>query len=235
MERVTNQSTVSATVVLDSGILLFMVGDKDAKVQKERQCDVGYFAPTIIVYGDGTEVDRFRLPAGPMGQVVDVVHIDSSGAPKTGEIDVTSDLRRDVLRKSDIKYDHLVNIPSERDFDAVFRFSTGTMRPSSVKVRRFKQMKGNPPTQVSSFPSREIAHDIVLQYDLEPGEALQLNIGSGFRWSTADHPNVAKRFDIEIIADHNTAERYFCDVFGLKGQDHTLPNQGDPPPLGGKP
>ena len=129
MQRVTNQSTVSTTVVLDSGVLLFYVKDKDETEQKERLCDVGYFSPTIIVYGDGAQVDRFTLPAGPMGQVVDVVHVDSNGAPVAGEIDVTKDLRRDILRKSDIKYEHLVNVPADSDFEQVFRFTSGTYAP----------------------------------------------------------------------------------------------------------
>lgn len=235
MQRVTNGSTVSTTVVLDSGILLFYVKDKDEAEQKEPMCDVGFFAPTIIVYGDGKEVERVALPAGPMGQVVEVVHVDSSGTAKAGEIDVTRELRRDLLRKSDIKYDHLRDVPEEKDFEQVFRFTSGVMRPSSVKVRRFKEMRGDPPTQVSSFPLREIAHDIVLHYELEPGDELRFYIGKTPIWSTSRHPGVVRRFDIEINADHNTAERYYCDAFGLKGQGYTVPNQGDPPPLGGKP
>ena len=235
MQRVTNESTVSTTVVLDSGILLFYVNDNDEAEQVETKCDVGFFAPTIIVYGDGAELERFTLPTGSMGQVVEVVHVDGSGAPKTGQFDVTKDLRRDLLRKRDIKYDHLTDVPKEKDFEQVFRFTSGVMRPSSVKPRRFKEMKGNPPALANTFSSRAIAHDIVIHYDFEPGDELQLNIDGSFNWSTRKHPGVAKRFDIEIIADHATAERYYCDAFGLKGQDYTVPNQGDPPPVGGRP
>jgi hypothetical protein len=75
----------------------------------------------------------------------------------------------------------------------------------------------------------------VIHFDLAPGERLEIAVGDQVLWNSADYSAVSKRFDIEVIAPHATAENYFRDAFDHQGNDYWLPNQGDPDPIGGRP
>lgn len=105
-----------------------------------------------------------------------------------------------------------------------------------MKERYFKQVdaKTHEPNGNRKL-IRPNAHDVVIHYELAPKEALNIVVGGKVLWSTANHPGVAKCFDIEVIADHSTAVNYYRDALDHKGKDYWLPNQGDPDPVGGRP
>ena len=124
----------------------------------------------------------------------------------------------------------------EARFDWIFKFNSGFFRCSSVKNRFFKQVNGQT-HQINGERQEylEIAHDVVIHYELTEGERLEIAVGDDVLWRSTDYTDVTCRFDIEVIAPHATAENYFRDALDHKGNDYWLPNQGDPDPVGGRP
>ena len=95
----------------------------------------------------------------------------------------------------------------------------------------FKEMNGvshQPTGHVKTTPA--IAHDVVVEYQLAAGESFRIASGNDVLWSTAEYPNVTRRFDIECIADNSTTEFYYREMLKLGRLNYWLPNQGQPPP-----
>jgi hypothetical protein len=217
------------SIVLDSGIFL-----TDASVAHEDHSEVGYFLPQIVVYGDYQEVASIDLiGARSKSRVIHVGHFDSGKNGIRPGVDYSDDFLKGLLRRSELYDGGVVPelIPSR--FDWIFRFDSGRFRASSVKERAFKQVEAHTNQANGNRRTlRPIVHDVVVHYELRADEYFELSNDDAKLWSTADHQNVTKRFDIEIVAPHGTAENYYRDALNHKGQHYWLPNQGDPGPMG---
>ena len=219
---------LQVSVVLDSGIFL-----TDAAAPHEDYSEVGYFLPHIVVYGDYAEIYSTDLSDAPStSRMIHVQHFDAGKNEIRDGVNYSNDFLASLLRRKELYDDPPPEIIPSR-FDWIFRFDSGHFRASSVKERVFKEMEGYTHQPGGKRkPLRAIAHDVVVHYELGPDECLVL-LNDGLKpWSTADYPNVQKRFDIEIVAPHRTAENYFRDALNHKGQNYWLPNQGDPDPMG---
>jgi len=221
-------ASIKVSVVLDSGFFL-----TDAAASHEDYAEIGYFLPQIVVYGDGAAIHSIDLTeAQSKSRIIRFRHFDSKKKEITTGVDYGDDLLVTLLRRQELYDDPRPEfIPSR--FDWIFRFDSGYFRASSVKERIFKQCEGytNQPNGNRKL-IRPIAHDVVVHFNLMPDEHLTLSNDGLKSWSTASHPNVTGRFDIEIVAPHRTAENYFRDALNHRGQDYWLPNQGDPDPMG---
>src|SRR5262249_13777878 len=146
-------------------------------------------------------------------------------------VDYGDDFLKSLLRRKELYGDDGPPFLPSR-FDWIFRFDSGYFRASSVKERIFKQVEGytNQPNGKRQV-LRPIAHDVVVHFDLGPDEVLDFWNNDDSIWSTDKFPKVERRFDIEIIAPHRTAENYFRDALNHNGADYWLPNQGDPDPM----
>lgn len=216
------------SIVLDSGIFL-----SDAAVSHEDFSEVGYFLPSIVAYGDYAEIYSNDLSDSPsMSRMIHIQHFDSANNELRDGVNYSDDFLATLLRRKEL-YDGAPPeiIPSR--FDWIFRFQSGHFRASSVKERVFKEMEGLTHQLSGNRKAlRPIAHDVVVHYELGPDEYLVISNDELKPWSTADYPNIQKRFDIEIVAPHRTAENYFRDALNHNGRNYWLPNQGDPDPMG---
>jgi len=219
-----------ATIVLDSGTFL----------QKEGpHCEIGYFqcedtVSDIRIYADGEEVrnvpDPFKLGTG----VIEVRHLNADGSPKRGGVNASKYFHDQVLHLKSLYGDHQ---PVERSkFDCVIRFESGHFCASMVKKRDFKELKkqqdGSYKHDLKASPQDigPIAHNVVVHYSLKDNEALELTRNGTPFWSSKDY-GIKDRFEIEIVADNSTAEKFFRQSFKDSGKNsYWMPNQGDPPP-----
>jgi hypothetical protein len=217
----------NATIVLDSGVFL-------GGVATPGPWDVGYFGsassiPDIRVFADGKAVDikpPLRIPTDK--STLEIQHLGADGKVKQDP------LADDQLRVHRLTLDKLYGQDKEIDdttFDCIIRFHSGYFRPSMIKTRKFKL--DPPPAAPGSDTYKSIdciAHNVVVHYTVDDQEELRLVKGGQTIWSTKGQSSSSKLLELEFIADHANAERYYCDC--LKG--HTgarwLPNQGDPPP-----
>jgi hypothetical protein len=231
--QATPSNPIQISVVLDSGVFL-----NELYEEKYPNSRIGYFSPEFKIYGDWRSIPGPDLSKAPLGsRVIEVRLIDAAGNEKKDGVVFSLDFRNHILLRKTIYEDEAYSPPViETRFDWIFSFNSGFFRCSSVKNRFFKQIDGR--THQSNGKRQEyleIAHDVVVHYELTPGERLEIADGEEVLWKTTDYSSVASRFDIEVIAPHATAENYFRDALDHKGNDYWLPNQGDPDPVGGRP
>lgn len=227
------------TIVMDSGAFL----EELLAGRSYKSLDVGYFssAPNVSdikVLADGREV---RLADNNLcketiehQERIEVRQIDSSGND-TGEIEVTQDLACALLRKVDL-YPYDTPDFNVGSFDCILTFKAGRFCPSMIKERRFVEADTSTcnKTGKAVVPTKQIAHNVAIHYDLADGQGLEFKRDDGaILFSTAKLPQGVKRVDIDIVADNTTATRLFRDALDLsKCPTCWLPNQGDPPTLG---
>jgi hypothetical protein len=83
---------------------------------------------------------------------------------------------------------------------------------------------------------KQVAHNVAVHYELASGEVLKLRRDDGtILFTTAGLVAGTKRLDVEIVADNSTAEKFYREALTFSEPNCWLPNQGDPPPIGGKP
>jgi hypothetical protein len=217
----------NATIVLDSGV--FLVG-----LASPGPWDVGYFQsrnslPDIRVYADGKAVDSdppLHIPTG--NSTLEVRHLGADGSIKRGP------LADDLLPLHRLTLDKLYGNDKEIDktaFDCIIRFHSGYFRPSMIKTRRFKL--DPPPTAAGIDPAKAIdtiAHDVVVYYAIDDGEELRLVAGNQTIWTSKNHSGSPTLLELEFVADHTNAVRFYADCLKQHRGGHWLPNQGDPPP-----
>lgn len=218
-------NTIQATILLDSGS--FLTNEEENGM---TYSEVGYFTPHLFIYADGEMVGEIN--PGQMGtgcRKIDVRKYDASGSEIASNIELSQCLLKHLLRLHTV-YGHVVH--SDRDkYDCLFHFNSGHFCSSKLKTRDFKEVHGKSHSETGRRKSLElIAHDILVHYELEPGETLRLNCDGGKIWSSGDQEKIARRLDIEIMADNSTAEMFYREGLKLMGQNYWLPNQGDPPP-----
>ena len=219
---------VQVSIVLDSGMFL-----TDAAEPHEQFAEIGYFLPHIVVYGDYSEIDTIDLDHAPStSRLIHVQKLDDQDKEILDGVNYSRDFLATLLRRKELYDERPPEILRSR-FDWIFSFHSGNFRASSVKERVFKEVEG-----YTHQPSgnrrilRPIAHDVVVHIDLKENERLVFVNDKDLIWSSADNRNITKRFDIEIVAPHRTAENYFRDAFNHNGSNYWLPNQGDPDPVG---
>lgn len=230
------------SVLLDSGMFL-----EELTEGLSPYCRIGYFAPEFKIYGDWKLVKGPDLrKASTNTRMISFRVINKAEEEKKKGVYFMDDLLDNILLRKDIYAGADFSPPViETRFDWIFNFNYGIFRCSSVKNRAFKQVDGR--TNLINGERHifeNIAHDVVIHYELEQGDRLEIVAGDQVLWSSADPQvmvkneetvDVVSRFDIEVIAPHATAENYFRDALDHKGNDYWLPNQGDPDPVGGKP
>src|SRR5262249_49508965 len=144
---------------------------------------------------------------------MEIQHVGADGKLKEGPI------ADDQLRTHRLTLDKLYGEDKDIDdtmFDCKIRFHSGIFRPSMVKTRRFKLDPA--PTTPGTDPYKlidSIAHNIVAVYTLDDQEELRVVIGKQTLWTSKHQPDSVRLLELEFIADHATAERYYCDC--LKG------------------
>lgn len=226
---------MQVTIILDSGT--FLDNDDPAKYE------IGYFEPTFVIHGDGEELetiyhpgadcpsDATRLPS--LYKELHFRHLEASGKDRATGVSASQCLIKGILRLEKL-YGQKVEV-DPAGFDCIFSFNSGLFCCSKPKIRKFKEIDATTKIETLTKIRERIPHDLLVMYELGAGETLTLFCGTTKVWSTGDYPQVQKRFDIDVIADHATAYRYYCDV--VKADRHYIPNQGDPPPdsTGGRP
>ncbi len=227
LEQEARRQAVQVTFTLDSGA--FLTYEEDTGY---RYSEVGYFSPEIAIYGDGVEIARILPEAiATAGQRIEVHQSRGQRGYRSG-ITVAASFRDHLLRLSTL-YDGAAAAVDRAKFHAIFYFTSGHFCGSMIKNRAFKEAYGKPYELTGERRTvARIAHDIDVHYQLARGEYLLLKLGGRKLWSSADHPGVRRRFDLQVLADNATAELFYRDALRLDpSQTYWLPNQGDPPPV----
>lgn len=230
--QATAANPIQVSLVLDGGIFL-----QEVKVGKNPDTQIGYFSPSFKIYGDWEPIklpDLTGVTSETKPQTIEVRHMDASNREKTGEVTFPQDLLDHLLFRQEL-YGSADPKIVDSSFEWVFSFKSGFFRCSSVKDRYFKEMDATHKPTGNRKLIEDMAHDVVVHYELAPGERIEIAVGPDVLWKTSDFTTVAKRFDIEVIAAHATAENYFRDALDCRGKYYWLPNQGDPGPMGGRP
>jgi hypothetical protein len=216
---------LQVTIVLDSGLFL-----TDEEGNGYTESEVGYFTPHIVIYRDSRkneEIDAANV--GTNGRVINVRKFDANGQEVGGGVNFSDCLITYLFRAHKL-YGEQVEF-DRPDLDCIFHFNSGKFCSSKVKQRDFKEFDGADQPTGRKQSVEPIAHDVVIHYELAPGEKLRLVADDGGKvWYSDDHPT-NKRIDVEILADNTTATKFYRDGLKMKGKNHWLPNQGDPPPL----
>ena len=219
---------LQVTVILDSGTFLPI-----SEYTPEPCFKVGYFRPDIVVHGDGKEV-AWVAPEifGTGGKPIVVGHLNAQGKDIGAGVTYSECFNEHLLRLSSL---YGVEIPVDpARFHCSFWFNSGHFCCSKPKMRAFKEYYGGTDELTGIRKTiGPIAHDIAIHYRLAEGEAIVLKSNGQPIWSTANHPSITSRFDIEILADNTTAEMFYRDALILNQANYFLPNQGDPPPIKG--
>lgn len=218
--------TRHVTVTLDSGAF-FSDSEKPSYVQ------VGYFccdsANEIMVYVDGEEASPHEYKLKP-GNVV-VQHLDRRGNPKTGLV-LTNAFRNAVLHLHELYGSEDLPEFDRACFHCTIRFDSGTLSPSVVKPHRFNEVpaKGNSRTGLPR-ETRSIAHDVLVQFELDEGETLRLVSDDGSEiCSTGSFADGWKWANFQVVADYPFVEKIYRDAVRHKGKSYWLPNP-EPPPV----
>jgi hypothetical protein len=192
--------------------------------------NIGYFKPDILIYVDGEEAARIEPSLiGTEGHIVEVRYLSANGTDLGGGI--TGKPAKCLFCLQSLYPDRTITF-DRSCFHNFFNFNFGHFVGTKVKERWFKEAVGVPYQLTGRRQSAgRIAHDLEVHYELGRGETIAMMTSGKTMWSSANHPNAAKRFDIEMIADNTTAEMFYGYAIGAEdGQAYWLLNQGDSPP-----
>jgi hypothetical protein len=225
---------INVTVTLDSGSFLPMT---------EKYCEIGYFCcessvSDIKIFTDGEETDDtpnpFKLCNAGRKSKIEVRHKDINNQTKKDGITPAKSFHSQLLHLNQLYGSDEAVEPT--NFDCILRFDSGHFRASMVKNRDFKSHKKQPDGSllrdmtVQAKPVGPIAHNMVVSFILEEGEALELARDDVMLW-TSKGRKISDRLEIEITADNSTAVKFYRDALKDSNKpSYFLPNQGDPPP-----
>jgi hypothetical protein len=222
---------IQATIVLDSGIFI-----DEVLGGKTDFLDVGYFqsharGPDIIIYVDGKVISpdgdkKLKLGKG----TISIFQTKRNKKTKKNEI-VSNLVVMDSLAENILRREELYGDPvpvNQKKLDCMLHFLSGRFRCSMVQKRKFKEVISG---EAKLF-KRPIAHNVQVDFELGPGDVLRLENGRKALWSSKNLKGV-KRLDIEIVADNLTATKFYDRALMHPKEKCWLPNQGDPPPMGG--
>ncbi|HSE37447.1 MAG TPA: hypothetical protein VLG74_09110 [Blastocatellia bacterium] len=220
------------TVILDSGGFLI---DDDAST---GPLDVGYFQSAgthdIEVSEDGRPAQGLpRKRLGKGNKRIDVQHVAAAGAGiKTG-VDQKRSFKKDLLKKNEL-YPNDTPDFNPKAYDCILRFHSGDFESTDVRNRLFKEhrLSDDGPTG-NSHPTRAIANDVLVHFDLADGEELRLRRASGRDlWSSSSVSSGTKKVEVKLLADASLDTKYFRKALKHKGPNYHRPNP-DPPPMNG--
>src|SRR5215216_2918225 len=124
-----------------------------------------------------------------------------------------------------------------KKFDSIIRFESGLFSGSLLKPRYFDEYRKQANGKFAhtegcrrKLVSKPVAHNVLVQFTLDDGDALELVRDGKVIWSSKDS-GAKSRLEIEVIADNTTAEKFFRLALIEKMDSYWLPNIGDPPPM----
>jgi esterase/lipase superfamily enzyme len=223
---------IGARIILDSGSFI-----SPKEELGYPSCRVGYFqcqpyCPDVRIYVDGEEIEPLKLSReGGMGSnVIDIVHVKAKGKGKAlAGVKNSATIDKQLLRRSDLYNGKDVGVDEEK-FDWILQFHDGSFRSSMVKARYFKEVDANgSPLRTRRRRVGPIAHDVVVSYDLADGDELKLVRDGQTLLSSKSLKGLRSRLDLEILAEDDTALKYYLRSIG-KRESYWVPNQGQPPP-----
>jgi hypothetical protein len=215
------------TITLDSGAF-FCDSEKPSYIK------VGYFccdsANEILVYVDGEEASphEYTLKRGDLS----VQHLDRTGQPKNEKGPVlTNAFSKAVLRLRELYDPKDAPAFDKASFHCTIRFDSGILSPSVVKPHRFREAPAaGAPKARPLKETRAIAHDILVQFELEDGEVLRLVRDDGTEiCSTGAFADGWKWANFQVIADYAFVEKFFRGAVKHTGKSYWLPNPDAPP------
>jgi len=225
---------VQATVILDSGC--FLPGDD------EKLTEVGYFqsdqsAYDIRVIADGREWQFDELRSLGQNCTVEIRHVKADGTVNREGAWAAEGFHDHILHLKEL-YDKKEETEVDRDkFDCVLQFNAGLFCAALIKPRKFRLQAPEPDgnlayvTAEAPRPTMQpIAHNVHVHFNLADGEAIELARNDEVFWSS-NQVSPTARLEIEVIADNDTAEKFYCQALRNSRSSYWLPNQGDPPPV----
>lgn len=231
---------IQVKITLDSGTLL----EDDESDAAFSYAEVGTFKPKVNIYTDGELVGTISAEE-LLNRQIEVRratsperHQDAAERRRDAAVTLASDLIKHHLMRLPELYgetsraNYSDSVPIDIDaFDCIFRLTVGHVRGSLVKDRDFVEVEyetGRPTGSRRRLP--QIAHNLVVEFELAGGEAFELFDGGRVLWSSRNRA-LERSLDIEVLADNSTAELFYHAALNLPaGQNYWLPNFGDPPP-----
>jgi hypothetical protein len=219
------------TIILDSGG--FLIDDDTSS----GPVDVGYFQSSgphdIEVSEDGKPAHG--LPDKRLGKgnkTIDVEHVVAGGSIKTG-VNQKKSFKKDLLKKDELYETDTPDFDREA-YDCILRFHSGDFESFDVRKRVFKQhwLSNNKATGHSQ-PTREIANDVLVRFNLAKGDQLRLRGSDGKDlWSSSSVTPGTRDVTVKLLADAALDTKYFRKALKHKGKHYHRPNP-DPPPMNG--
>lgn len=216
-------------IILDTGAFL------PEKNPGQSYIDVGYFEPQgstdIEVSADGVQVQIPDVKFGSSNCRIDIHHLDVKNSIKQGA-NQSMAFTTDLLRKHEL---YKTNVPAFKDdaFDCILRLHSGDFDSADVRVAHFKECTVVGEIGTGQWQTtRPIANDIVVDYQLDDGEALKITRGKDELLSTDTIGAGAQLIKITILNDISTISKYCNQALDHKGQCCWLANP-HPPPLNG--
>jgi hypothetical protein len=224
---------IQVKITLDSGTLL----EDDENDTTFAYVEIGTFKPKLNIYADG-ELAGVVGEEGLLNRQIEMRRVAFAERREAAAVTLASELlERHLMRLPELygessRADYSDYVPINIDaFDCTFRFTAGHVRSSMVKDRDFVEVDHEtlePTGSRRTIP--QIAHNLVVEFELAGGEAFELRDGGRVLWSSRDR-RVERSLEVEVLADNSTAESFYRTALKLpEGQNYWLPNLGDPPP-----
>lgn len=226
--------SIPVKIILDSGALL----EDDEIASTFAYVEIGTFKPTINIYSDGKMLGSIKVE-DLSGHQIEVRHTRSEAQSfkseygnKASGVTLASDLLELYLMRLPELYRGYSQVPIYIGaYDCIFRFFSGHIRSSMVKDRDFVEVNYETRELTGRRERlRQIAHDLVVEVEMEDGDSFELLDGGRVLWSSKERV-IRNSLEIEVLADNSTAELFYHTALKLEeGQTYWLPNEGDPPP-----
>ncbi|HEX5731238.1 MAG TPA: hypothetical protein VF131_00275 [Blastocatellia bacterium] len=217
-------------IIIDSGLFLLARSD-------DQPLDVGYFetskATDITVYEDGTQIlppPDTKFERGK--HIFHVQHLEAGNGVKTG-VTLSPSFGKELLRLREL-YGPDVPDVDRSQFDCTFRFYSGEFDTTDLRTRTFMEygIGGGGPTG-NDKPTRAIAHDVMVEYELGQDETLRIMRDDGkILWESPLGSSTARQFEVKLLADDSTITSYYDTALRHKSKYCWRPNPADPPPAG---
>jgi hypothetical protein len=219
------------TIILETGG--FLLNESNG----HPYLDVGYFrtpgATDLEVYEDSKQTQGspdVKLDGG--NKRIEVQHVEADGTTvKSGVVRSTS-FNRDILLKTDLYAPADVPDFVVTAYDCILRFYSGTFESADVRDRSFKEHRVSDDGYTGNKkPTRPIANEIRVQYDLGKGEIVRLRRDDETDlWSSASVGSGPNNVEVKVLSDALLNSRYHKEALNHKGNYYYLPNP-DPPPM----
>lgn len=210
---------VQATIILDSGV--FLPTDSS-----QVYIEVGYFESDISICADGKPVEILERGLGNSNRRIDLWHLLADGSGET-RISLSHSFVDHLLDLRELYSDDQPSV-NLKAFDCILRFHSGEFHAADVRNRTFKVV--TPLGHIErTFTTKPIANDVVVHYNLEDGEELQLIRDDGTMLLSSSLLSGASHLEIRLNAGEYSDGKYYDAALLNRGEYIWLPNP-DPPP-----